>query len=119
MPTPGSGSPATIQAITPTGTAELNEATEQATQPVAVETSLEESIEDLPAEVEAELAEGGSSDSYTWAPPASTAFVPMSVQPLRAVKYETGSAVPATPVEQTSPAKPETDPWFETQVQNR
>ena len=119
VPTPGSDSPATIQAITPTGTAELNEATEQATQPVAVETSLEESIEDLPAEVEAELAEGGSSDSYTWAPPASTAFVPMSDQPLRAVKYETGSAVPATPVEQTSPAKPETDPWFETQVQNR
>lgn len=31
----------------------------------------------------------------TTAPPASTTFVPLSNQPLRAVKYETGSAVPA------------------------
>ncbi len=72
-----------------------------------------DSIRDLPEEVETELAEGGSSDSYTWAPPATTAFVPLSNQPLRAVKYETGSAGPAKPDRPESPSKPISDPWFE------
>lgn len=62
--------------------------------PVAPEALPGNSPEALPEEVEAELAEDGTPDSYNWAPPASTAFVPLSNQPLRAVKYETGSAVP-------------------------
>jgi hypothetical protein len=119
QPTPDSNDPITIQATASTDTAERNVAIEQAAQPVAVETSLDESIEDLSAEVEAELAEGGSSDSYTWAPPEPTAFVAMSDEPLQAVKYEKGSVVPTTPVEQTGPAKPETDPWLETHAPSR
>jgi hypothetical protein len=87
--------------------------------PVAAEALPNESIEDSPEEVEAELAEGGSADSYTWAPPVPTAFVPLSNQPLRAVKYETGSAVPAKPDEPTPPPKPASDPWLEKHVPNQ
>lgn len=118
-PAPDSDSddPAEIQVVS--DTAKLNVSTVQAVQPVPVETSPNESIQAPPTEVEAELPEGGSSNSYTWAPPATTAFVPMSVKPLRAVKYESGSAGPATPAQQTGPSKPKTDPWFETHAPNR
>lgn len=76
-------------------------------------------IEDSPEEVEAELAEGGSSDSYTWTPPSPTSFVPLSNQPLRAVKYETGSAVPARPEQTTKPPEPANDPWLAKRVPNQ
>jgi len=88
-------------------------------QPVTAEASLSDSIEDLPEEVEAELAEGGSSDSYTWAPPSPTSFVPLSNQPLRAVKYDTGSTVPAKPDQTTKPTEPTNDPWLEKRVPNQ
>jgi len=84
----------------------------------AVAESPDDSIEDLPEEVAAELAEGGSSESYTWAPPVPTSFVPLSNQPLRAVKYETGSAVPAKQDDATPP-KPASDPWLEKHVPNQ
>lgn len=88
-------------------------------QPAAADAPLGDSIEDLPVEVEAELAEGESSDSYTWAPPSPTSFVPLSNQPLRAVKYETGSAVPAKPEPTTQPPEPANDPWLEKHVPNQ
>lgn len=88
-------------------------------QPVTAEASLSDSIEDLPEEVEAELAEGGSSDSYTWAPPSPTSFVPLSNQPLRAVKYDTGSTVPAKPDQAKNPTEPANDPWLEKRVPNQ
>lgn len=81
----------------------------------AAEMSNEGSVEDIPAEVEAEMAEGGSSDSYTWEPPEPTAYVPLSDRPLKAVKYDTGSMLPKTPEKQTAPTEPAVDPWFEKQ----
>lgn len=119
QPTPDSNDPITTQATAPSDTPELNVAIEQAAMPMAAEMSLEETVEDLPTKVETELVEGGSSDSYTWAPPEPTAFVPLSNQPLRAVKYATGSASPPTPPQQTSPANSKTDPWFEKQAPNQ
>ena len=76
----------------------------------------EEPGEDIPMEIEAACAEGGSSDSYTWAPPEATAFVPLSDRPLKAVKYDTGSTYPTAPQKQAAPAQPATDPWFEKQA---
>ena len=101
------------------------------TPTVAEEASNEQSVEHIPVEVEAELAEGGSSDSYTWEPPEPTAYVPLSDRPLKAVKYETGSNLPPTPEKQTmpekqtasekpkTPAEPAADPWFGKQATNR
>ncbi len=79
------------------------------------------SVEDIPAEVEAQLAKGGASDSYTWEPPEPTAYVPLSDRPLKAVKYDTGATHPRTPEKQTAPAAPTpaSDPWFEKQSPNR
>jgi len=88
-------------------------------QPVAAEALPGNSPAALPEEVEAELAEDGTPDSYNWAPPASTAFVPLSNQPLRAVKYETDSAVPAKPGKATTPPKPADDPWLEKKFPNQ
>lgn len=73
----------------------------------------EESVEDIPTEIEAAFAEGGSSDSYIWAPPEATAFVPLSDRPLKAVKYDTGSTLPSVSQKQSALAQPATDPWFE------
>jgi hypothetical protein len=114
---PNSDSPVAIEVAA--DIAKLNVVTEQAVQPVVAETSPEESIQELPVEVEAEPDVGGSADSYTWAPPATTAFVPLSAKPLRAVKYESESAGPATPTQPNDPSKPKTDPWFETHAPNR
>ncbi|MFT5327618.1 MAG: hypothetical protein ACI8P0_005510 [Planctomycetaceae bacterium] len=86
---------------------------------IAAEASNERSVEDIPAEVEAELLEGGSSDSYTWEPPEPTAYVPLSDRPLKAVKYDTGSILPPTPGKQTAPTEPAADPWFEKKTPNR
>ena len=88
-------------------------------QPVTADAPLGDSIEDLPEEVEAELTEGGSSDSYTWAPPSPTSFVPLSNQPLKAVKYDTGSTVPPKPDQATKPPEPANDPWLEKHVPNQ
>lgn len=88
---------------------------EQTATPVTLELPEEEQpeepIEGLPAE--SELAEGGSSDSYTWAPPEPTAYVPLSDRPLKAVKYEAGSARPVNLPQKPAPTEPAADPWFE------
>jgi hypothetical protein len=86
---------------------------------LAVEASNDSPVEDIPAEVEAELAEGGSSNSYTWAPPEPTAYVPLSDRPLKAVKHDTGPTLPPPPEKQTAPAEPAADPWLEKRVSNR
>jgi len=89
----------------------------------ATPTNLPVAPDDLPGnspeQVKAELAEDGSPDSYNWAPPVPTAFVPLSNQPLRAVKYETGPAVPAKPGKATTPPKPDGDPWLEKNIPNQ
>jgi len=86
---------------------------------IAAEASNARSAEDIPAEVEAELAEGGSSDSYTWEPPEPTAYVPLSDRPLKATKYDTGAILPPTPEKQTAPTEPAADPWFGKQSPNQ
>lgn len=86
---------------------------------VIAEAENEGRIKDFPPGIEAAFEEGGSSDSYTWEPPKPTAFVPLSDRPLRAVKYDTGTAMPTPPkkpVESTSPA---VDPWFEKHAPNK
>lgn len=93
---------------------------QQAAEPtVTTEPPSAGSVEDIPSEVEAELAEGGSSDSYTWEPPEPTAYVPLSDRPLKAVKYDTGAIPPPTPEKQPAPTEPATDPWFEKQSPNQ
>ena len=116
---------AAVEKTSPTNNENVRpEASPLINQSVSAEASPDDSIDDLPEhdlpeELEADLAEGGSSDSYTWTPPPPTSFVPLSNQPLRAVKYETGSVVPSKPEQATTPPKPAGDPWLEKHVPNQ
>ncbi|MDA0921935.1 MAG: hypothetical protein O2945_22955, partial [Planctomycetota bacterium] len=116
--------PATVEARTVEAVADVEQrepafGKQLSEQIVSAEAENEGRIKDFPPGIEAAFEEGGSSDSYTWEPPKPTAFVPLSDRPLRAVKYDTGSAASTSQQKRSAPAGPAADPWFEKHAPNK
>jgi hypothetical protein len=78
-----------------------------------------EALQSVSVPTDDDLAEGKSSDSHTWTPPAAAAYVPMSDRPLRALKYDQGTPPPGAIAPVSKAADSAADPWLQKQARGR